>query len=142
MVDLKNDSNREAIELLYKAYRAFTAGPDEMLEKRGLNRSHHRILYFVGRSPGISVGELLRTLAISKQALNIPLRQLISMDMIKSQKSPDDARSKQLKLTAQGKRLEQSLSKFQVELLSDVFASVGPEAHSGWRRVMKELAQH
>ena len=50
---------RRHIEAFYFAYRAFTRVADDILESRGLNRVHHRILYFVGRHPGITVGELL-----------------------------------------------------------------------------------
>jgi len=65
------DSSREvelnaALELMHFAYRAFTAGPDRILEGRGLQRVHHRILYFVGRHPGISVNGLLAILAVSR----------------------------------------------------------------------------
>ena len=84
MVDPRQDELREAIELLYFAYRAFTDQPDRILEGRGLGRMHHRILYFIGRNPGISIGGLLGVLAISKQALNAPLRQLIEMKLVAS----------------------------------------------------------
>ncbi|RXL39562.1 MarR family transcriptional regulator, partial [Citrobacter sp. AAK_AS5] len=62
MIDLKRQAElREAIELLYFSYREFTAGPDRILAERGLSRVHHRILYFVGRSPGIPINALLAT---------------------------------------------------------------------------------
>ena len=56
MVDLNREADlREAIERLYFGYRAFTGPPDRILERRGLGRVHHRILYFVGRRRGVSV---------------------------------------------------------------------------------------
>ena len=45
----------QALELFHFAFRAFTAKPDQLLEARGLQRVHHRILYFVGRNPEIRV---------------------------------------------------------------------------------------
>ena len=82
MTDLNNEDRlRDAIEHLYFGYREFTAGPDRILEERGLNRVHHRILYFVGRNDRISVNSLLAILAISKQALNVPLRKLVQADL-------------------------------------------------------------
>ena len=45
---------RPSIELFYFAYRAFTSRPDRILAQRGLGRVHHRILYFVGRNPGLT----------------------------------------------------------------------------------------
>ena len=66
----------QALELFHFAFRAFTKEPDVMLERYGLQRVHHRILYFVGRNEGLSVNELLQILCVSKQALNAPLRML------------------------------------------------------------------
>lgn len=141
MVDQKTESeSREAIELLYRGYRAFTAGPDRILQKRGLNRAHHRILYFVGRAPGLSVSDLLQALAISKQALHEPLRQLVAMSLVTRRKSTADARVKQLELTASGRRLEARLTGVQSELLGDVFDAAGADAEDAWRLVMKALA--
>ena len=44
----------ELIELFYFGYRSFTARPDRVLERRGLSRVHHRILYFVARRPALA----------------------------------------------------------------------------------------
>ena len=75
------DANRERelrldVEALYFGYRAFTALPDRILAEQGLGRAHHRILYFVRREPGISIGDLLALLKVSKQARHRPLRHL------------------------------------------------------------------
>jgi len=133
-------TNLEAIELLYRGYRRFTRQADLLLEKRGLNRAHHRILYFVGRNQDGSVADLLAALAISKQALNVPLRQLIGMELIESKRSNSDARIKMLRLTATGKRLESRLTEGQSELLNQVFENSGPAAEDYWREVMLRLA--
>ncbi len=133
--------NHEAIELLYRGYRAFTDQADRLLEKRGLNRAHHRILYFVGRNPNGSVADLLDALAISKQALNVPLRQLISMELISSQRAQNDARVKMLRLTATGKRLESRLTQAQSALLDSVFEQSGSDAEDAWLEVMRLLSQ-
>ena len=48
MVDPNNqDTLNEALELFHFAFRAFTTGPDAILAEQGLQRVHHRILYFV-----------------------------------------------------------------------------------------------
>ena len=70
MVDQLQDPRlQQAIELFYFAYRSFTAVPDQILQDKGLGRVHHRILYFVGRNPGLNINELLTILQVSKQAL-------------------------------------------------------------------------
>lgn len=141
MVDINRESAlQEAIELLYFSYRAFTDRPDRILGQRGLNRVHHRILYFVGRNPDASVNALLGILEVSKQALNGPLRQLVEMGLIAMRTAPHDGRVRQLRLSYAGERLEARLSGTQRRQLAEVFSASGPAAEAGWRAVMQKLA--
>ena len=147
MVDLKRPEElrpeelRSAIELLYFAYRGFTDRADRILQRRGLGRVHHRILYFIGRRPDVSVRGLLDLLAVSKQALNAPLRQLLDMDLVSAVSDPADRRSKNLRLTAEGLRLEAELTGAQMDLLQAAFERAGEKSEDGWRTVMAELAR-
>lgn len=143
MVDVnRQEALRSAIELLYFAYRGFTDRPDRILERRGLGRVHHRILYFIGRNPDISVRGLLAVLAVSKQALNAPLRQLTEMKLVIALPVPDDRRVKSLRLTTEGSRLEAELTGAQMEHLRMAFERAGAANEKGWRRVMEELADN
>jgi DNA-binding MarR family transcriptional regulator len=137
--DSREAELNQALELFHFAFRAFTAKPDQLLEARGLQRVHHRILYFVGRNPGIRVSGLLAILGVSKQALHAPLRQLQAMSLI--QDSPDavDKRGKCLSLTAEGAKLEAALSGAQRKLLASVFEQAGVDSESAWRGVMGQL---
>lgn len=128
-----------AIEQFYFAYRGFTDRPDRILERRGLGRVHHRILYFIGRRPDVSVRGLLDLLAVSKQALNAPLRQLMEMDLVGVAVSPDDRRVKRLSLTESGRKLEAELTEAQTRHLRAAFDRAGAEATAGWKAVMEEL---
>ena len=142
MIDQKNAAERQlSIELFYFAYRAFTAQPDRILEQRGLGRVHHRILYFVGRYPAITVKALLEVLGVSKQALNAPLRQLIEMKLIDIHVAEHDRRVKQLSLTPSGKQLETQLTGTQMKHLGAVFSDLGSEAENAWRSVMLAIPQ-
>jgi DNA-binding MarR family transcriptional regulator len=141
MVDIKGEpALREAIELLFFSYREFTAGPDRILAARGLSRVHHRILYFVGRHPGTAVNALLEILAVTKQALNAPLRKLIEMNLVSSRPGTRDRRVRELTLTPDGARLEARLTGTQMRQLTAVFAAAGKPAEAGWRTVMRTLA--
>jgi DNA-binding MarR family transcriptional regulator len=130
---------RQAIEHLYFAYRAFTELPDKILNKRGLGRVHHRILYFVGRNPGTTVNALLSTLQVSKQALHAPLRQLLAMQLIAMETAAHDGRVRHLVLTRNGARLEAQLSGTQIAQLRHAFERAGPKAQAGWCAVMAAL---
>lgn len=141
MVDLNRQTElRSAIEQFFFGYRAFTAPPDRLLETWGLGRVHHRVLYFVGRQPGISVTELQGVLGVSKQALNGPLRQVAEAGLVGSAADASDKRVRRLHLTDLGAQLEAALTGTQVQMLEQVFAQVGADAEVAWMKVMQALA--
>ncbi|MNZ42584.1 MarR family protein [compost metagenome] len=129
----------QAMEDFFFSYRAFTAKPDEILARRGLSRVHHRILFFIARYPGLSVKELLAALGVSKQALNIPLRQLLEMHLISSEASASDKRKRLLGLTEEGEKLETALRREQARLLERAFSEAGEDAVKGWLTVNQAL---
>lgn len=142
MLDLKNPATQQqAMEAFFFGYQAFTAKADERLERRGLSRVHQRIVFFIARYPNLSVKELLALLGVTKQALNIPLRQLVEMHLVNSVASETDKRKRLLELTDDGARFEQSLRREQVKLLERVFAEAGEAAVDGWLAVNKALGQ-
>jgi DNA-binding MarR family transcriptional regulator len=141
MIDHTSEAGlRAAIELMYFAYRGFTSRADKILEQRGLGRVHHRILYFIGRNPNLAVGQLIEILAVSKQALNAPLRQLIEMNLVCSLADTADRRIKRLLLTEGGRRLEAALTGAQIRQLKAVFATLGTEKANGWHSIMAALS--
>ena len=101
-------SLRRAIEELYFGYRAFTALPDKMLAQRGLGRTHHRVLYFVRRDPGISIGELLAVLEVTKQAIHRPIKDLEERGLISIAGDLQDRRVRRLSVTPEGRSSRRS----------------------------------
>jgi DNA-binding MarR family transcriptional regulator len=132
---------RSSIELFYFAYRAFTSPPDRILAQRGLGRVHHRILYFVGRHPGLTVNELRETLAVSKQALHAPLRKLLQSGLIVAAPGEEDRRARHLSLTRAGRGLEERLTRTQTAHLQAAFGAAGATAVRCWHEVMTNLRQ-
>jgi DNA-binding transcriptional ArsR family regulator len=78
-----------------------TLAADQYLATLGLSRPHHRILYVVARHPDISIGALIEVLGISKQAVNRPLGLLLQRKLLTSKRSPEQHRSKLLRLVGQ-----------------------------------------
>lgn len=145
MPDLKSGANllflreeelRQGIELLFFAYRDFTAEPDEMLAEYGFGRAHHRVIYFVGRHPGLSVSELLAILKITKQSLSRVLSQLVEQGFIVQRAGESDRRRRLLELTAKGIELERRLSENQRQRIARAYREAGAAAVDGFRRVM------
>ena len=127
------------MQAFFFGYQAFTAKADEMLARRGLSRVHQRIVFFIAHYPGVSVKELLTLLGVSKQALNMPLRQLQEMHLVDSVASETDKRKRLLELTTEGEKFEQALRREQVKLLERVFAEAGEAAVNGWLAVNMAL---
>lgn len=98
------------IELLFFAYKDFTADADRILEGIGFGRAHHRVLFFVNRKPGLIVAELLDILGITKQSLARVLKQLIEAGFIDQETGAEDRRQRHLFPTASGRDLIMKLS--------------------------------
>ncbi|MDH5302178.1 MAG: MarR family transcriptional regulator [Gammaproteobacteria bacterium] len=130
----------QALEAIHFGFRAIIAKPDAILAQMGLARTHHRILYFVGRNAGLSVNDLLRILAVSKQYLNRPLKELVERGLIATETDPQDRRVKRLQLTAQGEALERQLTGEQRRRLAQVFAESSQADVDAWQRVMQLVA--
>lgn len=126
-------------ELFFYAYRAFTSAPDEMLALRGWNRVHHRLLHFIGREPGMTIGNLLDKLGVSKQAVHPPLKALIGAGMVNAVINPDDLRVKRLHLTPAGQSLSNTLSAPQYQMFAQIIEQCGQKAFDNWLLVMQEI---
>lgn len=131
----------EVLQLFYFSYRTFTEKPDQIIEKYGIQRVHHRILYFIARVPGITVNELLSVLEVSKQALNLPLRQLQDKGFIQTVQAVFDKRYKKLYLTEKGQGLESRLSTVQREQMKTIFNNLSGRHQEDWTDVMEALSK-
>ncbi len=136
---LREEELRLAQDLLFFGYRDFTAGADRILEELGMGRAHHRVLHFVGRRPGMTVGELLGILGITKQSLGRVLTPLIEEGFVAQSAGRSDRRQRLLSLTEKGAALERRLFERQREWVMQAYREVGPAAVEGFRRVMRGL---
>ena len=132
---LREDELRQGIELLFYAYRDFTAEADAMLQAYGFGRAHHRVIYFVGRNPGMPVSALLDILKITKQSLSRVLGQLLRQGFIR-QRPGADRRQRLLELTAEGAEIERRLTEDQRALVARAYRAAGAEAVEGFRSVL------
>jgi DNA-binding MarR family transcriptional regulator len=75
------------------------------LREEGLGRLHHRILFFVSRSPGLTVGELTATLGVSHQNIRVQMKELVDRGYLQVRTGPPDRRQRRLSATAAGHQL-------------------------------------
>lgn len=136
---LREEELRRGIELLYFAYRDFTRDPDEILAKSRFGRAHHRVLYFVGRSPGITVSGLLSILRITKQSLSRVLGELVEQGYIRQETGTEDRRQRLLYLTDKGEAFERQLFASQRDRVARAYKVAGPEAVAGFWEVLLNI---
>lgn len=136
---LREEELRQGMELLFFAYRDFIAEPDKILAGYGYGRAHHRVIYFVGRHPSITVSELLAILQITKQSLSRVLGQLVRDGLIVQHRGLRDRRQRLLELTDAGHDLERRLSADQRARIARAYRDAGAEAVEGYRTVLRNL---
>ena len=126
----------DLIELLFFAYRDFISDPDDVLEKFGFGRAHHRVLHFVNRNPGMMVADLLEVLKITKQSLGRVLKQLVDEGYVQQKEGENDRRQRLLFVTAKGEQLAMKLAGLQTERIARALSELGPNAHEAARRFL------
>ena len=136
---LREEQIRQAQDLLFFAYRDFTGAADVILAELGLGRAHHRALHFIGRNPGMTVGDLLAILRITKQSLARVLNELVNRGYVAQVPGREDRRQRLLTLTAAGQELERRLFDSQRERLAAAFREAGGGAVDGFRHVMRAI---
>ncbi|QUT04650.1 MarR family transcriptional regulator [Sphingobium phenoxybenzoativorans] len=136
---LREDEIRRGVELLYFGYSNLIRSIDQMLEPQGLGRAHHRALYFISRQPDLTVSELLRVLAITKQSLGRVLNELIERKYIETSPGIRDRRQKLLRLTESGVALEAELFRALRERMAAAYTQAGQGSVTGFWRVLEGL---
>ena len=137
---LQSDTGlRQAMELLFFAYRDFTGEADALLATFGFGRAHHRVIYFVGGHPGMTVSELLKILKITKQSLSRVLGQLIKDGLIHQRTDDTDRRRRRLYLTPKGGGLERRLTERQSRRIARAYREAGAGAIEGFRAVLRGI---
>lgn len=130
-----------ALLLMHFAFRGLVVKADQHLEKHGLSRVHHRILYVLARTDGISVGGLLETLGVTKQALHRPMKYLQENDYVTAERDAVEHRVKLLRLTPKGIRMERAASDYERAAMQAALGRLAPTDQKAWREVMIALAR-
>ena len=136
---LREEVLRDSIEQLFFAYRDFTGEADAILAKSDMGRAHHRVIYFVGRNPSITVSDLLTILNITKQSLSRVLSRLVEDGYINTTQGSNDKRQRLLSLTDKGIALERELTAVQMARFSRAYKKAGVESVDGFLRVLEHM---
>ena len=136
---LAEEELRRAMGSLFFAYRDFTGIADSLLTEFGFGRAHHRVIYFIGTHPGMTVSELLDILKITKQSLSRVLRLLILEGFVLQRTNDVDLRRRYLYLTAKGLDLEHRLTQCQSQWIAKAYCHAGASAVKGFEAVLRGI---
>ncbi len=136
---LREGEVRRGVELLFFGYTRLTRSIDEGLAAQGLGRAHHRALYFIARQPDLTISDLLRFLAITKQSLGRVLTDLSERGLVETRSGVTDRRQKLLRLTPEGHAFEAQLFDALRMNLSAAYSAAGQESVTGFWRVLEGL---
>lgn len=129
----------ELVEMLFFAYRDFVQDADDSLAELGFGRAHHRVLHFVGRSPGMTVAQLLDILRITKQSLSRVLKDLLEQGYVMQKEGPEDRRQRLLYLTDSGTALWQKLIGPQMQRFREAARHLGESDGALYRELFLQL---
>jgi DNA-binding MarR family transcriptional regulator len=138
---LRDEDMKQGMDLMVLAVRTLSADADALLKEYGLGRAHARAISMIAHRPCLSVAELLGLLHITKQSLNRVLGDLVARDYVVQQTSAHDRRKRLLRLTDKGRVLESALWEAGKTRVARAFRAAGPEAVTGFRKVIAALAQ-
>ena len=136
---LKDDQIKDFIQLLYYAYRETFSDPKQILAKKFFGPAHLRSLNLIERHPGISLGELMFKLKVTKQSLNRVLRDLIKSRMIKQIKDENDTRKKNLFLDKDGKIFFEAVYSTQKKRIFNALKNSNSDSVIKFKEVLKKI---
>ncbi len=136
---LKDEQIKDFIQLLFYAYRETFSDPKKVLSKKFFGPAHLRSLNLIERHPGISLGELMFKLKVTKQSLNRVLRDLIKTKMIKQIKDENDTRKKNLFLDKEGKIFFDTVYKAQKRRIFNALKNSNAESVIKFKQVLKRI---
>jgi DNA-binding MarR family transcriptional regulator len=136
---LRDEELTRGIELLDAAYGALLGRPDRVLSGLGLGRNHGRILYCIGRQPGIAMVELQGRVQLTKQTVSRLLKELVGKGLITRAADRRDQRRRLLALTAEGRALDEQLNGRLRRQLASAYRAAGAEAVAGYHKVLLGL---
>lgn len=135
------DELRNGLELLLFSHLNLAEDADRQLRTMSYGRTHHRILYFVSQTPGITVGELYSLLRVTPQNIQRPMRDLIREGYIEQRVSMADRRQRELFATPAGIALADQLLAGQLDRIARAYAAAGPEAVEGFWLVLSQMIE-
>ncbi len=136
---LKDEQIKEFIEKLFLSYKDTFSDSKTVLNKYSLGIAHNKVLHILSTYKGITIGELLNKLKITKQSLNRILRDLKKINVINFKKDLKDTRIKHVYLNEKGEKIfEEIFSKQKKRIYNALLRSSAKEVVD-FNKVLRKL---
>mgnify|MGYP001174535635 CR=1 FL=1 len=136
---LKDEQIKEFIEKLFLSYRDTFSDSKSVLDKYSLGIAHNKVLHILSTYEGITIGELLNKLKITKQSLNRVLKDLIKLEIITFKKDEIDTRIKHLYLNDKGKKISDEIFLSQKERIYNALLNSSSEEVINFENVLRKI---
>ena len=136
---LKDEQIKEFIEKLFLSYRDTFSDSKTVLNKYSLGIAHNKVLHILSIHKGITIGELLNKLKITKQSLNRILRDLIKINVIRFEKDSKDTRVKHVYLNEKGEKIFDEIFSRQKKRIYNALLSSSAKEVVNFNNVLKKL---
>ena len=136
---LKDEQIKEFIEKLFLSYRDTFSESKAVLNKYSLGIAHNKVLHILSTYKGITIGELLNKLQITKQSLNRILRDLIKINVIRFEKDSKDTRVKHVYLNEKGEKIFDEIFSKQKKRIYNALLSSSAKEVVDFNNVLKKL---
>ena len=136
---LKDEQVKEFIEKLFLSYRNTFSDSKTVLNKYSLGIAHNKVLHILSTYKGITIGELLNKLKITKQSLNRVLRDLINLNLIIFKKDSKDTRVKHVFLNDKGEKVFNEIFSIQKKRIYNALLSSSAKEVVDFNNVLKKL---
>tara|TARA_B100000029_G_C16698266_1_gene638378 strand:+ start:23 stop:472 length:450 start_codon:yes stop_codon:yes gene_type:complete len=136
---LKDEQIKEFIEKLFLSYKDTFSDSKTVLNKYSLGIAHNKVLHILSTYKGITIGELLNKLKITKQSLNRILRDLKKINVINFKKDLKDTRIKHVYLNEKGEKIFDEIFSIQKKRIYNALLSSSAKEVVDFNKVLKKL---
>ena len=112
---------------------------ETVLNKYSLGIAHNKVLHILSTYKGITIGELLSKLKITKQSLNRILRDLIKLNVIEYKKDLKDTRVKHVYLNEKGEKIFNEIFLKQKKRIYNALLNSSAKEVVDFNNVLKKL---
>ena len=136
---LKDQELKQYIEKIFVGYRETVSDAKKVLDKYSIGVAHNKVIYLISLYEGITISELLIKLKVTKQSLNIVLKDLIKLKAIKYKKDETDTRVKHVFLTEEGIRLFDEIFLTQKKRIYNAFLNSDSRDVISFDKVLRKI---